>query len=239
MLVLVADVAAGRAVQASEPASRRARVRRAGRAPAHAPLRRRRERADRGDDAGQRGRGAGAGHRQRGPPGRELAAHARARGLGAHRRGALARQRVRRTRPTRRALYRALGLAYIPPELREGRGEVAAAERSELPRLVERGDLRGFLHCHTTYSDGSNTVEELALACQAAGYQYVGITDHSQAAAYAGGLKADDLAAPGGRDRRGQRAARRHPGAQGRRGGHPAGRPDRFRGRRARNGSTS
>ena len=96
-------------------------------------------------------------------------------------------------RPTRRAFYRALGLDYIPPELREGRGEIAAAERRELPRLLERGDLRGFLHCHTKYSDGSNTVEELALACQAAGYQCIGITDHSQAAAYAGGLKADDL----------------------------------------------
>ena len=52
---------------------------------------------------------------------------------------------------------------------------------------------RGFLHCHTNYSDGSNTVEELALACRDAGYRYVGITDHSQAAAYAGGLQADDL----------------------------------------------
>jgi len=63
-----------------------------------------------------------------------------------------------------------------------------------MPRLLERGDLRGFLHCHTRYSDGSNSVEELALACRAAGYEYVGITDHSQAAAYAGGLKPDDLA---------------------------------------------
>ena len=97
------------------------------------------------------------------------------------------------TRPTRRVSDRALGLDYIEPELREGRGEIAAAERSELPRLVERGDLRGFLHCHTKYSDGSNTIEELALACKAAGYQWIGITDHSQAAAYAGGLKADDL----------------------------------------------
>ena len=93
----------------------------------------------------------------------------------------------------RRGLYGALGLPFIPPELREGTGEVAAAARGELPRLLELGDLRGFLHCHTNYSDGSNTVEELALACRDAGYQYVGITDHSQAAAYAGGLQADDL----------------------------------------------
>jgi DNA polymerase (family 10) len=70
---------------------------------------------------------------------------------------------------------------------------VEAAAARALPRLLERGELRGFLHCHTRYSDGSNTVEELALACRAAGYEYVGITDHSQAAAYAGGLRPEDL----------------------------------------------
>ncbi|MGH7580634.1 MAG: DNA polymerase/3'-5' exonuclease PolX [Gemmatimonadales bacterium] len=91
------------------------------------------------------------------------------------------------------SLYRAIGLPFLPPELREGRGEVAAAARGGLPRLLELGDLRGFLHCHTTYSDGSNTIEELALACRDAGYRYVGITDHSQAAAYAGGLRSEDL----------------------------------------------
>jgi DNA polymerase (family 10) len=96
--------------------------------------------------------------------------------------------------PDEATFYRALGLDPIPPELREGTGEVAAAAAHRLPRLVERSDLRGFLHCHTRYSDGSNTVEELALACRAAGYEYVGITDHSQAAAYAGGLRPDDLA---------------------------------------------
>jgi DNA polymerase (family 10) len=89
--------------------------------------------------------------------------------------------------------YRALGLPVIPPELREGRGEVEAAAQGTLPRLLETRDLRGFLHCHTTYSDGSNSVEELALACRACGYEYVGITDHSQTAAYAGGLRPDDL----------------------------------------------
>jgi DNA polymerase (family 10) len=95
--------------------------------------------------------------------------------------------------PNEAALYRALGLAPIPPELREGMGEVEAAAEGTLPQLVERRDVRGFLHCHTNYSDGSNTVEELALACRDAGYSYVGITDHSQAAAYAGGLTPDDL----------------------------------------------
>lgn len=96
--------------------------------------------------------------------------------------------------PDEASFYTALGLDFIPPELREGQGEIEAAARHALPRLLERVDLRGFLHCHTRYSDGSNTVEELALACRAAGYEYVGITDHSQAAAYAGGLNADDLA---------------------------------------------
>jgi DNA polymerase (family X) len=96
--------------------------------------------------------------------------------------------------PDEAAFYAALGLDCIPPELREGQDEIEAAERHALPRLLERGDLRGILHCHTRYSDGSNSVEELALSCRAAGYEYVGITDHSQAAAYAGGLKAGDLA---------------------------------------------
>lgn len=96
--------------------------------------------------------------------------------------------------PSEARLYGALGLAEIPPELREGTGEIEAAAAGTLPCLVARSDLRGFLHCHTTYSDGSNTVEELALACRAAGYEYLGITDHSQAAAYAGGLSPDDLA---------------------------------------------
>jgi DNA polymerase (family 10) len=96
--------------------------------------------------------------------------------------------------PDEETFYQALGLSFIPPELREGGGEVAAAAGGDLPRLVEPGDIKGFLHCHTSYSDGSNTVEQLALACKQAGYDYLGVTDHSQAASYAGGLQADDLA---------------------------------------------
>ena len=122
----------------------------------------------------------------------ELASHASARGFslaGA----ALWRGSEFVPTPDEDRLYGALGLPFLAPELREGQGEVAAAARGELPRLLELGDLRGFLHCHTSYSDGSNSVEQLALACRDAGYQYVGITDHSQAAAYAGGLTADDL----------------------------------------------
>ncbi len=95
--------------------------------------------------------------------------------------------------PDEAALYRALGLAEIPPELREGDGEIEAAAGGGLPTLLERSDLKGFLHCHSSYSDGSTTIEELARACQDAGYEYVGLTDHSKAAAYAGGLSADDL----------------------------------------------
>lgn len=91
------------------------------------------------------------------------------------------------------AFYRALGLAFVPPELREGRDEIARAAAGTLPKLVERGDLRGLLHCHTVYSDGTNTVAEVADACRAAGYSYVGITDHSEHSAYAGGLTEEAL----------------------------------------------
>jgi DNA polymerase (family 10) len=96
--------------------------------------------------------------------------------------------------PDEEAFYSALGLAWIPPELREGADEVARAAAGPLPRLVERGDLRGLLHCHTNYSDGTNSVAELAEACRALGYAWLGITDHSVAAAYAGGLNAARVA---------------------------------------------
>jgi DNA polymerase (family X) len=124
---------------------------------------------------------------------RQLAAHAATRDLtltGA----ALWRGSAFVPTPDELTFYQALGLDLVPPELREGYGEIDAAAGHTLPRLIERTDLRGFLHCHTRYSDGSNTVEELALAARAAGYAWIGITDHSQAAAYAGGLRADDLA---------------------------------------------
>jgi DNA polymerase (family 10) len=95
--------------------------------------------------------------------------------------------------PEETALYGALGLSDIPPELREGFDEVARAAAGTLPRLVDRADLLGFLHCHTTYSDGTLGIEEVALACREAGYAYVGITDHSKTAAYAGGLSVEKL----------------------------------------------
>jgi len=98
--------------------------------------------------------------------------------------------------PDEPSLYRALGLAWVPPELREANGELEAAAGAgdRLPRLVEPGDLRGFLHCHSNYSDGTVTIADWAAACRAAGYEWVGITDHSKSAAYAGGLATEDVA---------------------------------------------
>ncbi|NNG16817.1 MAG: DNA polymerase/3'-5' exonuclease PolX [Gemmatimonadales bacterium] len=95
--------------------------------------------------------------------------------------------------PDEQTFYRALGLELIPPELREGSDEITAAETGGLPSLVEAGDLRGVLHCHTPDSDGSSSIEELALAAREAGYEYLGVSDHSHSAAYAGGLSATDL----------------------------------------------
>jgi DNA polymerase (family 10) len=77
-------------------------------------------------------------------------------------------------------VYEHLGYAYIPPELRENAGELAAARRGELPELVELGDLRGDLHAHSTWSnDGHNSIEEMARAAQARGHEYLAVTDHS------------------------------------------------------------
>jgi DNA polymerase (family 10) len=95
--------------------------------------------------------------------------------------------------PDEAAVYRAFGLPWIPPELREGNGEIEAAAAGTLPTLVEQRDLKGFVHCHTNYSDGSATVADWAEACRRAGYEWVGITDHSGSASYAGGLKAGDV----------------------------------------------
>ena len=85
-------------------------------------------------------------------------------------------------------LFAALGLPEIPPELREGAGEIEAAEVGKLPRLLTRADLTGTFHCHTDWSDGGATLEEMAAAAQAAGLHYLGIADHSKSAGYAGGL---------------------------------------------------
>ncbi len=91
-------------------------------------------------------------------------------------------------------LFKVLDLPYIEPELREDRGEIEAGEKGALPRLVTLSDMRGILHCHTTYSDGKSTVEEMAEGAEAAGASYLGLTDHSQSARYAGGLSEEELA---------------------------------------------
>ena len=85
-------------------------------------------------------------------------------------------------------VYASMGLTWVPPELREGRGEVAQAARGELPRLVELADIRGDLHLHTTSSDGADTIEAMADAAAARGYEYLGITDHSQSLKIARGV---------------------------------------------------
>ena len=85
-------------------------------------------------------------------------------------------------------LFRRLGLYYIPPELREGLGEIEAAEAGELPRLVEVSDLRGAFHNHTTASDGHGTLSEMAAAAEALGWEYLGIADHSKSSFQAKGL---------------------------------------------------
>ena len=87
------------------------------------------------------------------------------------------------------AIYKKLGLEYIPPELREDMGEIEAAERGELPTLVEDDDIRGILHVHSDYSDGVHTIEQLAKAAKELGVEYLGIADHSQSAQYAQGLE--------------------------------------------------
>ena len=85
-------------------------------------------------------------------------------------------------------IYKALDLQYIPPEMREDTGEFLLAESGKIPALIEPGDLTGTFHCHTDWSDGSNTLEQMAEAAIDRGWSYLGITDHSRAAAYAGGL---------------------------------------------------
>lgn len=89
---------------------------------------------------------------------------------------------------TEESVYEALGLAWVPPELRENRGELAAASDRSLPRLVELSDLRGDLHMHTTASDGKEDLEAMVAAARAAGLEYIAITDHSKALAMANGL---------------------------------------------------
>ena len=89
--------------------------------------------------------------------------------------------------------YRRLGLQYIPPELREAQGEIERAEQGTLPKLVELSDIKGDLHIHTDWSDGHNSIEEMALAAKKLGYQYIAITDHSGGRGITHGLDIERL----------------------------------------------
>jgi len=91
-------------------------------------------------------------------------------------------------------VFRALGLPWIPPELREGNGEIDAAEAGKLPKLVQLSDLRGVFHNHTTESDGDHTLDQMAAAAEAHGWEYLGISDHSKSSFQAGGLDEERLA---------------------------------------------
>jgi DNA polymerase (family 10) len=91
------------------------------------------------------------------------------------------------------AVYAAAGLRWVPPELREGRGEIEAAAAGSLPQLIQPRDLQGVLHCHSTYSDGKASIAEMAAAARAKGWSYIGISDHSQAAFYASGVSRERM----------------------------------------------
>jgi len=91
-------------------------------------------------------------------------------------------------------IYRALGMQFVPPELREDHGEIEAALEGKIPDdLIATDDIRGMVHCHTTYSDGKHSVEQMVAAAEALGMRYITITDHSPTAFYAGGVKIDRL----------------------------------------------
>jgi DNA polymerase (family 10) len=94
---------------------------------------------------------------------------------------------------TEDSIFSSLGLSFIPPELREDRGELALAERDALPQLISAADIRGNLHAHSDWSDGTRTIREMADEARRRGYAYLAITDHSFGLAVAGGLDADRL----------------------------------------------
>lgn len=131
---------------------------------------------------------------QTGGPGHleALGEHARRRGL-ALREDGLFRGGERIPCPDEETIYREIGLSYVPPELREGAGEVEAAAGGAPLELLQAGDVRGIFHVHSTWSDGRLPIDDLVRRSLALGYQYVGISDHSQSARYARGLTPESL----------------------------------------------
>lgn len=91
------------------------------------------------------------------------------------------------------AIFKALGLQEIPPELRENQGEIEAAEKGLIPKLISAKDIKGVFHVHSNWSDGNASLREMIQGCVDLGYEYVGISDHSKSAFYAKGLKEDDI----------------------------------------------
>ncbi|HVH31590.1 MAG TPA: helix-hairpin-helix domain-containing protein, partial [bacterium] len=94
---------------------------------------------------------------------------------------------------TEEEIYASVGFPWIPPEIREDQGEIELAERGELPKLVERADIRGDLQMHTRWSDGADSLEDMARAAKALGYEYIAITDHSQSLKFVGGVTVEEL----------------------------------------------
>ena len=90
-------------------------------------------------------------------------------------------------------VFASVGLAYIPPELREDRGEIEAAKANKIPELVAANDIKGDLHVHTNWSDGKNSIEEMALTAISSGYEYIAVADHSPAVGIAGGMTAEKI----------------------------------------------
>lgn len=142
-----------------------------------------------------------------GSPGHVAGLQARSRAYGiVFDNGRLRRAGQRMTCPTEEEFYDYLGLAYVPPELREGIDELELAERDALPALVTPQHIKGDLHMHTSWSDGRDTVEQMVRAAHGLGYEYVAITDHSERSAAQRTLAPEDIA----RQRAEIDAARRH-----------------------------
>jgi DNA polymerase (family 10) len=121
----------------------------------------------------------------------QLAALARKKGFTLEADGLRGGKRI--ATPNEEVIYKALGLPFIPPELREGTGEVVRAGKGKVPDLVALDDLKGVLHLHTVFSDGVNTLEEMAEGARERGYTYLGVADHSESAHYAGGLSLAEI----------------------------------------------